>query len=193
MKALWILVAMYSVAVWAHEEDVVRVTLRFDANPGQYFESVVVSAETLPLLMPIDADGDGVLSQTDLDAKAAALRVGFWDEAPLTGEAPCIWRQGQARMHGVWVTLDAEFQCPSAPHRQDFRFLRVLPQDYQVVLISQRDGFEFEHGVATRQLSSISIEPKKASPKPFSPFALAALALLGSMAAVIVGVKRRAQ
>ncbi|MBE2252400.1 MAG: hypothetical protein IAE78_22905 [Myxococcus sp.] len=136
----------------AHDADVVYARLEPGAA-GSLNEIVTLTTPTLGLLAPVDVDGDGAVTQAELDERAAAVNAGVWDDLPLTaGRAPCIRSDETARLEDGFVTLTARWRCPEGDLRQDFKVLRVLPTNYRVVLGSQLDGERgrrFAQGVFT--------------------------------------------
>lgn len=135
-------VASFAWSAFAHDADVIYVLVRADTSPTGLFETVTLTSATLGRLAPLDTDGDRSLTQDELDQHATALAAGVWDDMPLLEGATTCRRDGeQAWLKDGFVELEAHFHCPGeAPLRQDFRFLRVLPANYRVVLGSQRDG-----------------------------------------------------
>jgi hypothetical protein len=101
---------------------------------GAYAERVTMTAATLGQLAPVDADGDGQLTQSDLDARKDALRLGVWDQAKLT---PCTRSNETAELKPGYVELTAQFQCTEGELSQEFRWLMVLPSNYRVQLGNQ--------------------------------------------------------
>lgn len=160
----WALFAAISLAcvARAHDADVIYVLV--ELRDGALTESVTLTGSSLGLLAPVDADGDGALSQGDLDARAAALRAGVWEDMPLTaGGVRCALGATQARLREGFVELFAVFDCGAGALSQDFRFLRVLPANYRVVLGSQLDGERGGAGVAQGSFSTLPIpRPKPA-------------------------------
>jgi hypothetical protein len=136
----------------AHDADVVYARLEPGPN-GALLEIVTLTNATLALLAPVDADGDGVLTQGDLDARAESVRAGVWNDLPLAaGGVPCARDGEAATLEDGFVTLTARFACGAGDLRQDFRILRILPANYRVVLGSQLDGERgrrFAQGVFT--------------------------------------------
>ncbi len=126
----------------AHDADILYAQLwRPVAGGPEVHERITLTAGTLALLIPADADGDGVLTQADLDARASALAVGIWDALPLSaGGQP--WTRGatSARVRASYVELNATFQCAPGELRQRFSLLSVLPSNYKVVLGSYVQG-----------------------------------------------------
>jgi HupE/UreJ protein len=124
----------------AHDADILYAQLwRPDAGGPEVHERITLTAGTLALLIP--ADGDGVLTQEDLDARAPALAVGIWDALPLSaGGQPCTRTRTSARVRASYVELSATFQCASGELRQRFSLLSVLPSQYKVVLGSYIQG-----------------------------------------------------
>lgn len=135
-----LLIASLAFPAFGHDADVIYAQLKH--REGGYSELVTLTATTLQLLVPVDADGDQLLSQSDLDAKANALRIGVWDDLPLSsGGAPCSIAKTTARMREGFIELIADFTCPlEGELRQDFKILRVLPTNYRVVLGTQLEG-----------------------------------------------------
>lgn len=115
-------------AARAHDADVVFATLTEDGDG--LTEVLTLTAGTLSQLAPVDADGDGALTQTDLDARAAAVVAGVWEQIPLT---PCTRSREKAVVREGFVELSARFVCEPGELAQDFKILRVLPTNYKVV------------------------------------------------------------
>ncbi len=126
----------------AHDADILYAQLWRPAAGGpEVHERLTLTAETLGLLIPADADGDGVLTQVDLDAREAALALGIWDAIPLSaGGQPCSRTGATALLRETYVELGASFTCPSGELRQRFTVLSVLPSNYKVVLGSVVEG-----------------------------------------------------
>lgn len=142
----------------AHDADVIYVMVKHGAQPDLLVESVTLTPATLAFLAPLDADGDQLLSQTDLDAKRKALRVGFWEDVPLgVAGKPCELVEAGAWLREGFIELQGQFRCGAGELRQDFRILRVLPPNYRVVLGSQLDGEGQGRGFAQGSLTTIPI------------------------------------
>ncbi len=126
----------------AHDADILYAQLwRPEAGGAEVRERITLTADTLALLLPADADGDGVLTQADLDARAPALALGFWDAVPLSaGDTPCARGETSARVRETYVALEARFTCPPGVLRQRFSLLALLPPSYKVVLGSLAEG-----------------------------------------------------
>lgn len=117
--------------VLAHAADEIIVTL----DEASMTETVTMTADTLAMLAPIDADGDGELTQADLDARKDALKVGVWEQAKLQ---PCTRTNETATLEPGFVALRARFTCPpDGELTQDFRWLMVLPPTYRVIFGNQ--------------------------------------------------------
>jgi hypothetical protein len=163
--------ALIAIPASAHDADVIAVQLEPDASGALLSELVVLTADSLALLAPVDADGDGLLTQADLDARAAAIASGVWDDMPLSaGAVPCARSAESALVREGLVELQARFRCVAGDLRQDFRLLRVLPANYRVTLSSRFDaaaGQAFAQG----SLTSVSI----ARPTPPKGWSVAAL------------------
>jgi hypothetical protein len=165
MRWLLPLVLLSALPVRAHDADVIYVLVRHGAQPDLLLETVTLTGASLALLAPLDADGDQLLTQGDLEAKTKALRAGFWDEVPLTaGGQPCPLLEAKAFLREGFVELQGSFRCAvEGELRQDFKILRVLPTNYRVVLGSQLDGEGQGRGFAQGSLSTIPI------PRPLPP------------------------
>jgi len=154
----WALLAAISLAsaARAHDADVIYALV--EQRGEALTETVTLTTSSLGLLAPVDADGDGALSAEDLTARADALRSGVWEDMPLSaGGVRCPLGATQARLREGFVELTATFNCPEGELRQDFRFLRVLPANYRVVLGSQVDGERGADGVAQGSFSTLPI------------------------------------
>jgi hypothetical protein len=126
---------LFSFSAAAHSADEIGVSLADVAHEGALTETISLTADTLALLAPIDANGDGELTQADLDARADALRVGVWDQARLL---PCARHGESATLEPGYVTLKARFVCPEGVElTQEFRWLMVLPPNHRVVFGDQ--------------------------------------------------------
>ena len=138
LESRWLALAMLWLpsSASAHDADVIYVLLT-DAASGALEEVVTLTAGTLTQLAPVDADGDGSLSQADLDARADAIKAGVWDQMPLEG---CTRSAERAILRDGFVELIARFACPSGPRSQEFRILSVLTSNYRVVQGLQLDG-----------------------------------------------------
>ncbi|MDP3151881.1 MAG: hypothetical protein Q8N23_04390 [Archangium sp.] len=162
----WLLpfVLLTGLGARAHDADVIYVLVKQGPQPDVLVESVTLTGATLAFLAPLDADGDGLLSQGDLDAKGKALRAGFWDEAPLTAAGQtCALLETKAWLREGFVELQGELRCGEGELRQDFKILRVLPSNYRVVLGSQLDGEGRGRGFAQGSLTTVPV------PRPPAP------------------------
>jgi hypothetical protein len=126
----------------AHDADILYAQLwRPAAGEPEVRERITLTPDTLGRLIPADADGDGGLSQADLDAREAALALGIWDAIPLSaGGQPCPRTGATARLRESYVELAATFSCPPGELRQRFTVLSLLPPEYRVVLGSMVEG-----------------------------------------------------
>jgi hypothetical protein len=138
-------------AARAHDADIIYTQVRrTQEGSPEVRVRLTLTASTLSLLLP--ADGDGNLSQAELDARRAALEVGIWDALPLTaGGQPCTRQEHAALRAETFVELTASFVCPPGPLRQTYTVLSLLPANYQVVLGS--------FGGAAGQLFADSVRP----------------------------------
>jgi hypothetical protein len=127
--------------VRAHDADLLVVHVqRTPAAAGavEVRERVTLTAGTLALLVPADADGSGAVEQADLDARAAALGLGVWDAMPLSaGGVPCERLETAAQLRPTFVELSARFACAQGELAQRFTLLSVLPDNYRVVMAGE--------------------------------------------------------
>jgi hypothetical protein len=161
------LVVVLAGAAAAHDADVLYVSARSAEQGGALEEVVTLTGAALGQLAPVDADGDGVLSQADLDARGAAIAAGVWDEMPLAAAGtPCARGAPTAALREGYVELTARFECGAGELRQDFKILRVLPANFRVVLGSQVEG---EAGKASAQgtMTALTV-PRPPPPGAFS-------------------------
>ena len=139
----------------AHDADVIYVLV--EAHAEHLEETVTLTASSLGQLAPVDADGDSELSQADLDARADSVRVGVWEQMPLSaGGKACVRGDERSTLREGFVELRAQLSCGEGELRQDFRFLSILPTNYRVVLGSQLDG-ERNRAFAQGTLTALSI------------------------------------
>jgi HupE / UreJ protein len=142
----------------AHDADILFVEAR-QGPGGRVDERVTLTAATLALLAPVDADGDGVPSQKELEARADALALGVWEEMPLkAGGVRCARQGAAAHLREGYVELTARFLCGPGERTQTFRLLSVLPPAYRVVLGRVGEG-EQGHGFAQGALQTLSLGP----------------------------------
>jgi hypothetical protein len=162
-----LVLALASAGAAAHDADVIYVSARTGDRPGEVVEIVTLTGAALGQLAPIDADRDGLVSQGDLTARAAAIAVGVWDDMPLVaGAAACPRSQEVAVLREGFVELSARFACPAGALQQDFRILRVLPSNFRVVLGSQLDG-EAGRAFAQGAVTTLPV-PRPPPPGTFS-------------------------
>jgi len=137
-----VLSALLSLDAWAHDADLVAAQVRRSPGAQRVDEQLRVTAETLGLLAPVDADGDGLLADADLQARAEAVRAGVWGAMPLSsGGQPCSLTEAAARLGESVVELRATFHCDAAGELvQDFRLLSLLPSGFRVVVDADVDG-----------------------------------------------------
>jgi hypothetical protein len=145
----------------AHDADILFAQLwRPDAGGPEVRERITLTAPTLALLIPADADGDGAVSQADLDARAPALAVGIWDALPLSaGGRPCARTEATARVRETYVELGATFSCPPGELRQRFSLLSLLPANFRVVLGSSVQGAQGQRFADASQPTLVVSEP----------------------------------
>ncbi|MCP3101625.1 HupE/UreJ family protein [Myxococcus sp. K15C18031901] len=126
----------------AHDADILYTQVRrVAADSPEVRQVFTLTSATLGLLVPADADGDGAVSQADLDARHAALAVGLWDALPLSaGGQPCARTAQAAVLRQTFVELTATYTCPPGALRQRYGVLAVLPEGYRVILGSSVEG-----------------------------------------------------
>lgn len=167
----------------AHDADVIYVSARSGPTSGLIIEVVTLTGAALGQLAPIDADGDGAVSQADLAARGPAIDAGLWDDMPLTaGGHPCARSDATATLREGFVELTARFVCPPGPLRQDFKVLRVLPPNFRVVLGSQVEG-EVGKAFAQGPMTALLV-PRPPPPGAFSRAAFDAGLGTGVLAAL---------
>ena len=143
---LVLLAVLFPTLSWAHDADLVGVQARRVRGEPRVEEQLRVTAETLGLLAPVDADGDGLLSDADLEAQNGAIRAGVWGSLPLSaGGRPCALGDASARIGEAVVELRATFLCDGEGElAQDFRLLSLLPPGYRVVVDADVDGLRLQ-------------------------------------------------
>ena len=131
----------------AHDADLLFIQLsQAQSSPSQVHEQVTLTAAALAALAPIDADGDGQLTQSDLDARGDALNAGVWNALPLTttgGE--CRRQQTGAVVRESAIELWARFDCPPGDLQQRYEVLSVLSPGFRVVIDAQLRGVASQH------------------------------------------------
>lgn len=142
----------------AHDADLIYVeAMRPDRAAAGVTEIVTLTAPSLLRLAPVDADGDGALTQGDLDARASAIEAGVWAQMPLTaGSASCTLEHSTAFLRERYVELQGRFSCPPGALEQSFRVLSVLPDNYKVILGSVVEG-EANQRFATRLMPTLML------------------------------------
>ncbi|QRN93257.1 HupE/UreJ family protein [Archangium violaceum] len=145
----------------AHDADILYAQLwRPEAGGAEVRERLTLTADTLGRLIPADADGDGALTQADLDARTQALAVGIWDAIPLTaGGQPCTRTGASAVVRASFVELGATFSCPAGELRQRFSLLSLLPANYRVVLGTVMQGEQGQRFADAQQPTLVVSEP----------------------------------
>lgn len=145
----------------AHDADIIYAQLwRPEVGMPEVRERLTLTAETLALLIPADADGDGALTQADLDARTQALAVGIWDAIPLSAQGrPCTRTGTTARVREAFVELGATFTCAPGELRQRFSLLSLLPPNYRVVLGSYVQGEQGQRFADATQPTLVVSEP----------------------------------
>jgi hypothetical protein len=176
-----VLTCLCAAPALAHDADLVTVQLNVSGDGLDVEEVWALTAETLGLLAPVDADGDGLLTDPDLAARADAVRVGVWEAAPLTSAGqPCSLLESRARVGERTVGLTGRFRCPVAGELvQRFRLLSVLPSGYRVV-VGDVAGQRFAQGQEQMLVVSPPAHAGQGSPgSPLRPSGFAGWVLLG--------------
>lgn len=169
MRSLALLALLGASMARAHDADVIYVSLHPGPAPDRFQVVATLTPASLGLLAPVDADGDQVLSQSDLDTRRRAVALGFWDEVPLIAAGVrCERLEESASLREGFVELRALVRCGPGELRQDFKILRVLPPNYRVVLGSQLAGEAQGRGVAQGALSTLPV-PRPSPPGQWSP------------------------
>ncbi|HYX91833.1 MAG TPA: HupE/UreJ family protein [Myxococcaceae bacterium] len=121
-------------AALAHDADMIYAQLERVDGAGVR-ERLTMTPRTLLWLAPVDEDGNGFPDARELEAGAAAIASGVWDQIPLRAEeGPCVRRRSAAQLRENYVELTAELKCGRGELTQTFRILSVLPSGYRVVL-----------------------------------------------------------
>ncbi|MBL8950017.1 MAG: hypothetical protein JNK82_04515 [Myxococcaceae bacterium] len=164
--------AAVAMLLLGHVADEIVVTF----DEATRVETVTMTADTLAMLAPIDADGDGELTQADLDARAEALKLGVWEQAKLS---PCTRSRERASIEPGFVALTAKYECPPGGElSQEFKWLMVLPSNYRVIF-----GNQVAKG-DSRTVHLTRSPPKAAEPDVQS---LVVWGLVGGAIATVVG------
>jgi hypothetical protein len=119
-------------AAAAHDADLILIAPRQDG--AETVVAATMTAQTLAMLAPIDADGDGLFSQADADHSEQAIALGFWAQCPLS---PCARLSTRTWVQQSAVVLEARYRCPEGELSQTFKVLSVLPRNYTVALSPQ--------------------------------------------------------
>lgn len=141
MRKLWtIVVLLAGTSAAAHDADIIYAQVT-RGEGARVEERLTMTAGTLLQLAPVDADADGLVDDADLQASAAAIAAGVWDQAPLAAKSgPCVRKEAAARVKETFLELNATFECGEGELTQIFRVLSVLPSNYKVVLGVYGDG-----------------------------------------------------
>lgn len=134
--------ALLSPPARAHDADIVHVRVSFGpADGGAISQRLTMTPGTLLLLAPpVDRDGDGHVSSSELTAGAPVIQAGVLNEAPLSVDTTrCEVGVPRLELTEVAVALELRARCPPGLVTQRFRFLSILPRAYQVI-VSLPDG-----------------------------------------------------
>ncbi len=150
----------------AHDADIVFIQLsRPDAAAEAVKAKVTLTAQSLQLLAPVDADEDGRLTADELQRGAAAIGAGLWNQMPLrAASGPCTRTGDTALLRDTYVELHADFACGEGELTQTFRILDVLPSNYQVVLGAYGDGGLRNQGFARGHSQTLTVLGTGATP-----------------------------
>jgi hypothetical protein len=134
----------------AHEADIIYAHIEKPIG-GVFEETLTLSPESLLLLAPIDASGDGELTNDELERGKPAIDAGIWDGVPVkVGNQYCARTQTSLVRRRDKISLKAQFNCQNGERLQTFKILSVLPQGYRVILGSENHsgGVRFAEGNA---------------------------------------------
>lgn len=124
------LVVVVAAAARAHPADLLSLVV-VEQPSGGLETSVVLTAETLGLLAPVDADRDGLLTAAELAQAGPAIAAGVWGAVRLARGGACALRNPTGSLRESVVELRARFECPGRGELQiDVRALSVLPVTY---------------------------------------------------------------
>lgn len=147
--------ALVALPAAAHDADLIYARIERKAPGEPIAETLTMTAETLELLAPVDADGDRQLTQSDLEARKAAIAAGVWGSTPLFAAGQrCELAGHSAKLREAVVELIASFTCARGSLTQRYEVLSVLPANYRVVVSSVLEG-KLDHEIVegNRQLA----------------------------------------
>ncbi len=139
-------------AARAHDADILYARYAVAQGPtGARVEvTLKLTAGALAALAPVDVDGDGELTQQELDARSDALAAGIWEQAPaFADQTPCRREKAAGVVKDGYVELTAQLSCGRGELRQTFRLLSVLPPGFRVIASgAEGAGHQFAQGTA---------------------------------------------
>jgi hypothetical protein len=116
-------------------------SLEINADAGRVEETLDLSIPAVGLLVDVDSDHDGIVTQAELDAHADAVFAATFGRAPLSsGGASCALRSGGVTLAENRVLIRAKGECQAGPIQQVLVFLRALPPGHQILGRAQVDG-----------------------------------------------------
>ena len=125
----------------AHDADIVYAKVMRKPGSLELAELLTLTAPTLNLLAPVDADRDGEITAKELAAQKDAIAAGMWDQIPIFAEGKQCERTNHAgRIRQGFIELYGEFRCEPGELTQTFKILSVLPSNYRVVLGALGEG-----------------------------------------------------
>lgn len=145
----------------AHAADMGSLELVLEGDRLQ--QSLTLSGASLGSLVALDADGDGVVAQADLDARLVAIfEATLGREPPRADVGPCDLRPVAATGEGSVVRLRAEGRCPAKVQRLRHRlaFLSDLSEGHRILVQATLDGRRYDR-VADRSAQVLAFEREK--------------------------------
>lgn len=159
LPILFIAPLLVSLPALAHDADVVFLQLhRAEAEGEDVHARVTLTAQSLSLLAPVDANEDHRLTEQELQQGLPAIAAGVWNQMPLRSPAgPCERTGHTAALKDTYVELRADFLCGAGELTQTFRILDVLPSNYQVMLGAYGDGGLRNQGFARGTSQTLTV------------------------------------
>lgn len=160
-------------ALRAHPIDMGLLAIRIDGEKAQ--ASLQLSVPSWSTLVPLDVDGDGLISAGELEAQLPAMFQVSFGESPITADgAECALEPRAATPQRIAspvgaVRLDVEGTCKTGwtKLRQKLEFLTILAPGHHMVISAELDG-ERHDKLADRATRVIVFERDK--PPGFGSF-----------------------